>query len=146
MFCYEEQTPQTELHYSAADYAWFKRDAFQSARRINASIGGASRDSGAKSSREASALERYTSLWERLPRVLLENGVEPREAIGIVEKKMARVAAVLRKSAAQVVLQEQQRQVELAGYCDPRRLAEEASLFSKISASLASSKAGEVAR
>ena len=147
---YEDKTSRDELRYSPSDHAVMRNDALKTARTIRRFIKASS------TSREASddlerlkgnaPLRRYTEAWKRLPKLLKEHAhaVDPDELIGIehlvIGKQLANACLALREKHSETVLEEQR-----GGCCVPELLADAAEPFTKISSSIAYSRAKHVA-
>lgn len=142
MLCYEDETSQTDLHYSASDFTQFKQETLDTARQIRTSIE-ASQASDMKMTQDQAPLKRYTQSWNRLPCLLRDNEIDPQEMIGIehlvIGKQMLRVNLALRGNSTQMLMEEQHRQVGLR-YTDPQQLADTVLPFSKISSYIAYSR------
>lgn len=141
MLCYDDGTTSetSDLHYSDSDYTRFKREAFDTARKLRTSI--------KTSTQDEATIQRYTKLWKRLPALLRDNEIDPQEMIGlehlVIGKNMLHVNLSLRRSSVRLLLEEQYRQMEL-GYHDPRLLADTTMPISQISSSIAYSRANAV--
>eukprot|EP00579_Thalassiosira_antarctica_P023969 CAMPEP_0201981578 /NCGR_PEP_ID=MMETSP0904-20121228/73977_1 /ASSEMBLY_ACC=CAM_ASM_000553 /TAXON_ID=420261 /ORGANISM="Thalassiosira antarctica, Strain CCMP982" /LENGTH=174 /DNA_ID=CAMNT_0048534179 /DNA_START=49 /DNA_END=573 /DNA_ORIENTATION=- len=143
MLCYHDDMPQADLHYSKSDYFRFRQDALKTACTIRDSI-----KANQGSDTETTKVMRYIESWKRLPHLLEEYEIAHEEVVGIehlvIGKKMVNVRMALRHSYVKMLFKEQDRQEEF-GYYDPSMLADTAKQFSKISSSIAHSRAKHVA-
>ena len=145
MICYSSTDNEKDLHYSSSDYSRFKRDALQTAQRIQASIN--ARQVNMKVLNTKSPMKRYIESWQMLPQLLKECQIEPDEAIGIehllIGKEMVSFHLAFRGSYRELLLEEQYYQQEKLGHCDPELLAHVVKPFTEISLLAARQRAGD---
>ena len=157
---YDDETSRDELRYSPSDYVVMRNDALKTARTIRRSIKASSTSQDASDEylerlKGRAPLRRYTEAWKRLPKLLREHApaVDPDELIGIehlvIGKRHANICLALREKYSETVLAEQQyyqgQNNPDGGCCAPEVLADAAEPFTKISSSIAYSRAKHVA-